>query len=159
MSALGFGRRSAQAPEYGAGQRRSSSDYMDRLVDMIPADVVGGYVAVAASLKDAPSNSASHWICGAVFMTLTPILVLAGFAREFQQLNSRSPRVTDMPWKRTTLCMIAFACWVFALPAGPAASSVGDMTWVRAMVLVASALILPLFDQLLQRSDDPKGVD
>ncbi len=150
MSAYGMG-LTASGPEktYGSlNEATGIDDYLGRLLLFIPADIVAGYTVVIAFNSSSELGSRASWSIAAVFLALSPTLVIAGVLvrskREHTPISLR-----DLPWFRVIASIIAFLAWVVALPASPF-DSLFEVPWFKALTLVAVTILLaaiaPLFE-------------
>lgn len=140
MSAIGLGRQAANPG--GRTLSGGTADFLGKLVEYIPADIIAGYVAVYALVNGSDAQFREEWITALVFLVLTPFVVITAFVGEFKKQQQRRPSRHELPWFRIFIAPIAYSAWVFALPDTPARDW-GDVTgfW-QTLVLVATTLVL-----------------
>lgn len=88
--------------------------YMDRLVKLIPAEVLTAWVALNALLEGMGAAQAPKWGRQSTFLILLAlafILVAASAKWEHHRL--------EVPWLEAFLAMAAFALWVFSMQQWP----------------------------------------
>jgi hypothetical protein len=140
VSAIGMGRAAANAnvkPLNGA-----QTDYLGKLVQYIPADIVAGYVAVFALADSGDNNRKAEWIVAYVFLALTPFVVITTFVGQVHKAQRKWPSLREWPWFKIIIGMVAYVAWVFALPNTPMLDW-GDVTgFAQTLVLVVTTIVL-----------------
>jgi hypothetical protein len=111
-------------------------DYLQRLMKMIPADVVGLYL-VAAGLID--PNDALLLACWTVFCAICVVLVRA--------MGSKDPGSSDHPgpdWMLVTMSTIAFLIWVYDIGGPFAAYGIPNRPY-GSLAVMAWTFLVPYF--------------
>lgn len=135
MTAYALGRTVGDELRYGADDSPSYQQFLGRLLEFIPGDVVAGYVVILGLLP-ASSSSTAEWTTAIVFAVLAPLIVILGSST----LGSRV-------FFRAAAAFVAFGVWVLALPGSPITGADG---WLRSLVLVVVTILLTVIDQRLE---------
>lgn len=136
MSAWGLGRSSVPSRDYGAKpDSKGLESFVGAVIQMIPADIVAGYVAISAL---APSSTPlPQLIVAAVFLALTPLVVFVGYRN-----SPHRTRLDRPPVARSIIAATSFLVWVASIPLGPIQQVLGYPDWVRGLVLVVGTIVL-----------------
>ena len=137
MSAFALGRSHASEKRYGSSQDGGYQQFLGRLVEFIPGDVVAGYVVVLGLIPQ-DAGDVAIWVTAIVFLAITPAIVVLG---------AGTPVVfTRRLVFRAVAAMIAYCTWVVALPQSPVPDVPG---WLRSLLLIAVTIVLTPIDQNL----------
>ncbi len=112
-----------------------TSDFKDRLVKLIPSEIVTAYVTIqgliSGSTNPGGNKETLMWIVFAALFVLTPIYL-------FYIGNVRK-------WGQIIFTSIAFAIWVIAV-GSPIASILGySSVFIGSILLVVYTLLIPFF--------------
>jgi hypothetical protein len=146
MSVIGMARAASGGHTRTLGEAEPP-DFLGRLIAYIPADIVAGYVAVFALVDGSDPDFSQEWITFAVFLALTPIVLVAVFLRETRRKGQRGLGLRDWPWLDIAIAMIAFVAWAFALPDTPFRDLADITGFWQMLVLVATTLVLAAIGQ------------
>jgi hypothetical protein len=102
-----MGRRIITSQLEAKGQEVKIDGYFDKLLKYIPTEIVGGWIAITGLIKGASNISTNTilWILLVIFTVLTALYILK------QTFEPKKP----LAIKQTTISVIAFIVWVFAL--------------------------------------------
>lgn len=131
---------------------RKDQSYFERLVGYIPADILAAYMTFSGILADEPSNPV--WLHWAGFIAL---LILAPFYCIYRPTDPPPMLYANKTYYCAAASTLSFAAWCFAL-GGPFAAT---FDWYRpvygSLVLILTALILPILEKILLKQDPPSS--
>lgn len=118
--------------------------YFDKLVRLIPADIIGGFVALDGLIKDqAPDSLILYWGVFAVLTVLTPLYIC--------YIKTQPPGLQASKIFPATVGVLAFVVWVFAL-GGPFAVT---FDWYRpiygSVALILTTMIIPVLESAIYK--------
>ncbi|MCC7529764.1 MAG: hypothetical protein IT342_14670 [Candidatus Melainabacteria bacterium] len=130
---------------------RTSVDesYFEKLLKLIPADIVAGWTALQGIIIDQAGNSPTiQWIVFGVLAVLTPLYVC--------YLKTEPPGFAANKLFHCFSSLFAFTVWVFAL-GGPFMAQ--WPTWYQpfygSIALILTTLILPVLEKVFYDSTPP----
>lgn len=116
-----------------AGGGAQVDNFFDKVVKLIPGDVVAAWITITGLIAGATISPAFYWILLVVFIALT-----AGWT--YRQTNAAGmPPAT----KQIIISSVAFVVWVFAL-GGPFASFSWYTPTYGSIILIIFTLAAPL---------------
>lgn len=122
------------------------SSYFEKLLLLIPADMVAGYLALDGILKQnlADITPIIYWAVFIAMLALTPLYIW------FRPGENSLKQVCSLRY-RAVSGTISFAVWVFAL-GGPFAVT---FLWYKpvygSLLLIVTTLALPVFEKIASR--------
>jgi hypothetical protein len=122
------------------------SSYFEKLLLLIPADMVAGYLALDGILKQnlADITPIIYWAVFIAMLALTPLYIW------FRPGENALKQVCSLRY-RAVSGTISFAVWVFAL-GGPFAVT---FLWYKpvygSLLLIVTTLALPVFEKIASR--------
>lgn len=140
-----------QAPEPQRNMEpRKDASYFEKLLGYIPADILAAYMTFQGILSEQSNNP--QWLQWGMFFAL---LILAPV---YCVLWPKEPPPMLHATKKyfcAATSALSFAAWCFAL-GGPFAT----LSWYKpvygSLVLILTALILPILEKLLLKQDPPQ---
>lgn len=106
-----------------------TSGYLQKLVGLIPAEVIALYLAIASFM---PKEPVAQFIVAGLAFVLTPFYLLnIGKVKNIGQI---------------VVSTVSFAVWVF-VTGGPFVGMAWYQAWIPGAVLAAYTLIVPMFVQ------------
>ncbi|MCF8242278.1 MAG: hypothetical protein K9J16_12900 [Melioribacteraceae bacterium] len=113
-----------------ARQIRTTNEFKDRLLKLIPSEVVAAYMVLHGFITDkTETDLIIGWIVFGVLLLLTPL-----YLKRFQQVDD---------FAQLVITSISFAVWVFTI-GGPFESFAWYSSKVASVVLVLWTMIIPL---------------
>jgi hypothetical protein len=149
--------RRAPDTKRAAADSTAPGDYVEKVVQWIPSEAVGAYIAVWGVLT--PSTDPSRWAVFVVGLLSVGLLILLGTAlaqkrRVEQWQKEKKPGAPPRTSQRDRLLLltfasVAFTTWVAALTDSPFATIDSNASKVGGAVLVGLALFAPKVAELL----------
>lgn len=139
----GLERKGAQEKSKPQAPPGRLEQHMEKVVRLIPGDVVAGYLTVRSFWLAGADNSVDH-LAGTVIRWWLPIGGIAATAilRIFGT-TKRLGTFDDVQWSTTFAATISFVAWAFAL--NDPIFGLGTDPRVRSTVLVLVSLLAPVF--------------
>jgi len=127
------GKRSSR-PAASAPVQDNFAFYLERLMRLIPADVIGMYLAGVAVIPEGQRLGSVIW---AIFC-LAGVIAL----RAWGTADARREQPTD--WVHVTVSAVAFIVWVYAL-GGPFKGFNLYLPWLASLLVLAVTFAVPFF--------------
>ena len=134
-----------EAVHSGAVQRA-----VEAVVEQIPAEVVGAYIAVLPALPRNVGRTPQIVLFLSLFI-LTPILQWGLTARQLHQAGVSSSVARRPPWRGMTTSTVSFVVWAAALPDSVAQVIPGFQPYMALVAIVALQVALLSLDGLFPR--------
>ena len=125
-----------------AREIREVQDYQDRLLKLIPSEIVGAYMVLQGIIPAAQAKWATTVVSGILFL-LTPL-----YLNRLQNVQ----RISQL-----LVTTVSFAVWVYSL-GGPFQYWGWYQSWLGSVVLILWTLIVPLLVNPQPANLQPKGV-
>jgi hypothetical protein len=125
----------------------AAQDYLERLIRLIPAEIVAGYMFVRNLFQPQPGNVADPLAVEMLGWWL-PIggLVLTLASRIFGSRRPGVPFFQSVQWRTVVLAAVAYAAWILNIGNDPLLGMEPDPR-LRATILVVVTIIAPLIQQ------------
>lgn len=124
--------------------------YFEKLLRFVPGDIIAGYVALDAAIRDQASDSiALYWIVFAALTILTPLYIC--------YIRIPPPGIQASKAFPAVAGVFAFVVWVFAL-GGP--FEVTFTHWYRpiygSIALILTTLAIPVLESVIFKDGAPE---
>ncbi len=126
------------SPQDPPPDSKATDSYFEKLVKLIPADIVAAYVAIAGLLSE--HNNQPLWLTWSVFgglLALTPLYVC--------YIKTDPPGLVSSKTFHCLTSCLAFTAWVFAL-GGPFATLKWYQPYLGSICLILVTLIIPVIE-------------
>ncbi|MDZ4833124.1 MAG: hypothetical protein SGJ27_04915 [Candidatus Melainabacteria bacterium] len=121
-----------------------TSSYFEKLLLLVPSDMIAGYLALDGILKSLPEISLSiYWAVFSSMLVLTPLYIWFKPAENSILRCSRKFRLITGT--------ISFAVWVFALGGPFSATFESYQPVYGSLLLVITTLTIPVFEKIADR--------
>jgi hypothetical protein len=123
-------RRGAAA---AAPQGEEFNSYLDRLMKMIPAEVIALYLVGAGMIPEGQSIAIAGW----AIVCLAGVVVL----RVYGTADAANHKPAD--WTHTLICAGAFVLWIYSI-GGPFTAFNVHVPWLGSLFVLAYTFFIPL---------------
>jgi hypothetical protein len=123
-------RRGAAA---AAPQGEEFNSYLDRLMKMIPAEVIALYLVGAGMIPEGQSIAIAAW----AIVCLAGVVVL----RVYGTADAANHKPAD--WTHTLICAGAFVLWIYSI-GGPFTAFNVHVPWLGSLFVLAYTFFIPL---------------